>query len=171
MLGKVPHPTAPRRPVNAPVSAQTSRAPPGSYVLQFSVFLEAKCGRLLALARLFESAGVHILGLSVVDATEASLVRLVVDDPGASAGLLEEACVPYSRSDLVVAELTDIARGTSGIFAALHSAEVSVYHAYPLLGRPNGRPLLALCVEDNDVAAEALQRQGIRVLRQADLSR
>lgn len=157
--------------MNAPVPAQTARAPTGSYVRQFSVFLEARSGRLLALARLFESAGLHILGLSVVDATDATVVRLVADDPDAAARLLDEGCVPYSRADLVVVELADIAHGTSGVFAALHSAEVDVYHAYSLLGRPGGRPLLALCVEDNDVAAEALQRQGIRVLRQADLSR
>lgn len=157
--------------MNAPVPAQTSRAPPGSHVLQFSVFLEAKCGRLLTLMRLFESEGLHILGLSVVDATDSSVVRVVVDDPSAAARLLDSGCIPYSRAELVVVALSDIAGGVSGVFAALHSAEVSVYHAYSLLAHPGGRPLLALCVEDNDVAAEALQRQGVRVLRQADLSR
>jgi hypothetical protein len=157
--------------VNAPVPAQTSRAPPGPHACQISVFLEARCERVLALVRLFESGGIHILGISLVDATDSCMARLVVDDPDEAARMLAAACVPFTRARLLVVELADVAAGVSGVFAALLSAEVNAHYSYPLLCRPNGRPLLALCVEDNDMAEEALRRQGIPVLRQADLAR
>ena len=50
-------------------------------VKQFSAFLENKVGALLDLTRTLGESNVHVCGISVVDSADASVVRMVVDEP------------------------------------------------------------------------------------------
>jgi hypothetical protein len=154
-----------------PSSAKTARAKPGPLVRQFSVFLENKCGRLLDFIRLFEQTNIHILGLSVVDTTDSAVVRMVVDDPDKADEVFHQNLIPFSDTDLIVVELPRGPDGLTGLLTSLLQAEINIYYTYSLIVRPKDRPLLALHVEDNDLAADVLARNGVTTLIQADLSR
>lgn len=150
---------------------KTARAKPGPLVRQFSVFLENKCGRLLDLTRLFEQTNIHILGLSVVDTTDSAVVRLVVDDPDKTAELFSNSIIPFSDTELIVAQLPHGPAGLTAMLTSLLQAEINIYYTYSLIVRSNDRPALALHVEDNDLAADVLKRNGFVTLGQGDLSR
>ena len=53
----------------------------GPRVRQFSVFLKNKVGALLEVVRLLNLHTVDVVGLSVQDSTDSSIVRLIVSDP------------------------------------------------------------------------------------------
>jgi hypothetical protein len=77
---------------------------------------------------------------------------------------------PYGESELVVVELaaaTELPR----LMAALLEAELNVNYLYSFIPHPGGKSLLALSVEDPELAEQALQRHQFRTLRQADISR
>jgi len=157
--------------VPAKSPTRTARAKPGPLVHQFSIFLENKCGRLLDMIRTFDQANVHILGLSVVDTTDSAVVRLVVDDPEKAEEIFQKNQIHYSGTDLIIAELPRGPTGLISILTALLQAEINIYYTYSLIVRPRDRPILALHVEDNELAAEVLKRTGFTTLGQADLSR
>lgn len=158
-------------PSKTPPSSKTARAKPGPLVRQFSVFLENKCGRLLDFIRLFEQTNIHILGLSIVDTTDSAVVRVVVDDPDKADEVFHQHMIPFSDTDLIVVELPRGADGFTALLRSLLQAEINVYYTYSLIVRPNNRPLLAFHVEDNDLAADVLNRNGFTTLIQTDLSR
>ena len=152
------------------MSGKTAQGRQPEPVKQFSVFTANRLGRLNDLVGSFRSDGLHVLGLTVLDTTDSSIIRLVVDDPDKARGLLIRHGFPYTESDLVVVELA--ATGDlGGLMAALLEAELNVNYLYSFIPHPNGKSLLALSMEDNEMGEQALRKHQFRVLRQADISR
>ena len=151
-----------------PKTAETLRPP---LVKQFSVFLENKVGALLDLTRLLSEANVHICGLSVVDTADASVIRMVVDDPDHCRQLLHKSQVPVSESSLVVVELPRGPEKLDAVLRHLVAAEVNIQYTYSLMVRPRDKALLALHCEDPEYARDVLSRAGFAVMGQKDISR
>jgi len=149
-------------------TSETLRPP---LVKQFSVFLENKVGALLELTRLLGEANVHICGLSVVDTADASVIRMVVDDPDHCREVLHKTQVPVSESTLVVVELPRGPEKLDNVLRQLVAAEVNIQYTYSLMVRPRDKALLALHCEDSEYARDVLAKAGFAVLGQKDISR
>lgn len=144
---------------------------PGSPVRQISVFLHNYVGSFLSLVKLLNAHDINILGLSVQDSVELTLVRMVVSDPENAEKALTEQGLSCAARTIIVVEMREGVNDLSHALAALLSAEINIHHSYPLLVRPNDKPLLALYVDDTDIAAESLNKSGFKVLSQGELSR
>jgi hypothetical protein len=142
----------------------------GETVRQFSVFLENRAGALLGVVRMINDSLAEVLGVSVQDSVDGTVVRLVVSDPETVETLFMEKGIAYSNVELVVVELREAA-DFSMCLAALVEAETNTHFCYPLLCRPNDRPVLAFCLEDNEFGTSVLTRGGFKLLAQGDLSR
>jgi hypothetical protein len=140
-------------------------------VRQFSVFLENKVGALLNLTRTLSDTNVHVCGISVVDTADASVVRIVVDDPERCHDALGKAGIPTSESNLVVVEMPRGPEKLDTVLRSLVAAEVNIQYTYSLMVRPHDKALLALYCEDPEFAREVLMKAGYRVLSQKDISR
>lgn len=139
-------------------------------VTQISVFLVDRVGELLRLTRTLDPSGIHILALSVVNAVDCAVVRMIVDDPEQAADVLRQAGFAISETDLLVVSLPPGKRALAQTWLALLGAEVSIAYTYPLLTQPKGRPALAVQADNLEYAAENLRRKNFTVLDQADLS-
>jgi hypothetical protein len=140
-------------------------------VRQFSVFLENKVGALLNLTRTLSDTNVHVCGISVVDTADASVVRIVVDDPEHCHDALGKANIPVSESNLVVVEMPRGPEKLDTVLRSLVAAEVNIQYTYSLMIRPHDKALLALSCEDPEFARDVLMKAGYRVLSQKDISR
>jgi len=138
-------------------------------VIQFSIFTPNRLGRLHDLIRLLGARGVHVLALMVVDTTDSAIIRLVVDDPDRSRELLVREGFPFTESNLIVVEAgpTDLNR----LMGALLEAELNINYLYSFILYPEGKPILGLSIEDNEIAEQALKRHQFRTLKQTDISR
>jgi hypothetical protein len=139
-------------------------------VKQFSVFTENRVGRLFDLTSLLAMHNVHVMAVSVLDATENAIVRLVVDDPDRTRELLAKNHFPYGESDILAVELAGEA-GLKHVLAALLEAEINIHYVYAFVRRPEGRSAFAMHVEDAEIGAQALGHRGFKVLAQRDISR
>ncbi len=137
--------------------------------MQFSIFTPNRLGRLHDLVSLLGAHNVHVLALMVLDTTDSSIIRVVVDDPDRARELLVRENFPFTESKLVVVEVipTDLNR----LMAALLAAELNIYYLYSFIPHPQGKSLLALSMEDNELADQALRRHQFRTLKQSDISR
>jgi len=140
-------------------------------VRQFSVFLENKVGALLDLTRTLSDTNVHVCGISVVDSADASVVRIVVDDPERCREALAKANIGVNESDLVVVELPRGPEKLDTVLRGLVAAEVNIQYTYSMMVRPHDKALLALHCEDSEFAREVLVKAGHSVLGQKDISR
>src|SRR5262245_42583670 len=139
-------------------------------VLQFSVFTPNRLGRLHDLVKLLGSQSVHVLALMVMDTTDSSIIRVVVDDPEKGRELLQRNDFPFTESPLVVVEVSS-PNELNRLMAALLEAELNINYLYSFIPHSHGKSLLGLSMEDNDMAEQVLKRHQFPVLKQADISR
>ena len=138
-------------------------------VIQFSVFTPNRLGRLHVLIGLLGTHGVHVVALMVLDTTDSSIIRIVVDDPERARELLVREGFPFTESTLLVVEVNPTELGR--LMAALLEAELNINYLYSFITHPQGKSILALSMEDNDLAEQALHRHQFRTLKQSDVSR
>ena len=150
---------------------ETTQRFEGPRVRQFSVFLKNKVGALLEVVRLLNVHMVEVVGLSVQDSTDSSIVRLIASDPEMVEELFKDNDIAYGICEMVVVEMEEVATDLAKLLASLLAAEVNIFFSYPLLIRPNRRAALALHVEDHECASSVLSGDGFRLLSQADISR
>jgi hypothetical protein len=138
-------------------------------IRQFTVFLENRVGQLLDVVRRFEGSNVRIVALTISDSTECALVRFLLSDPEQGREILERAGLAIVESDLLGVELPESAQPMLQVCTALLAAEVNISQVYPLLVRPNGRPAVALMVDNLEIAAETLHSKGFHTINEDEL--
>src|SRR6476646_8594473 len=74
-------------------------------VTQFSVFLENRVGQLLEVVRAFHGSKVKIVGLSISDSADCSILRIVLSHPEQGREILALHKLAFAENELVVAEL------------------------------------------------------------------
>ena len=144
---------------------------PGAYrpVVQFSIHADNKVGRLNELVGLMAVHEVHTMALSLIDTTDSPFVRSIVDYSEEAQKLLAENQFSFVQSEMIAVELDDESE-LKRVTAALVQAEINIHYVYPFLVRPRGRYALALRLEDNDLAADTLQRHQLTVIGQNDIA-
>jgi hypothetical protein len=145
--------------------------PGGTPVRQLSVFLHNRVGALMALVRLLRDNNIEVLGLSVQESTEMTLVRLVLSDPETAGMLFMEKGIAHATTSIVVAEVRESEQDLASCLAALLAAEINIRLCYPLMARPGRGALLAMHLDEPDMGVESLNRAGFHVLMQEELSR
>jgi hypothetical protein len=139
-------------------------------VIQFSVFTPNRLGRLHELVNLLGSHNVHVLALTVLDTTDSAIIRIVLDDPDKARDLLREHDFPCTETKLVAVEVNS-PEELNRLMAALLEAELNINYLYSFIPHPHGKSILALSMEDNDMAEQTLKRHQFQVLKQSDISR
>jgi hypothetical protein len=153
----------------AGVGFSTARGRDWPSVRQFNVFVEDRVGSLLTVVRHFETTDNRIVSLTVHDAADCAIIRMVLSDPERATEIFQRAKLPYTESDLLVVQLPDSNQPLLDICKALLMAEISIHYAYPLLIGPQGRAAVALHVEDHETAAATLSRLGFILFTENDL--
>ena len=151
------------------MAIKTTTGPRADQVVQFAIFTPNRLGRLHDLIRLLGSRDVHVLALMVLDTTDSAIIRVVVDDPDRARDLLASEAFPFTESKLVAVEAqpTDLGR----LMSALLEAELNINYLYSFIPHSQGKSVIGLSVEDNELAGQTLRRHQFRVLSQNDISR
>ena len=87
------------------MGSETTREPDHGPVRQFSIFVENKVGRLNELVQSLGSADVHIMALCLVDTTDSTIIRIVVDYPERAEAVLNEHNFAHDDVPVVAIEL------------------------------------------------------------------
>ncbi len=139
-------------------------------VKQFSVFTENRVGRLHDLTSLLKAHNVHIMAITVLDTTDCAIDRLIVDDPDKARELMVNNDFPYSECSVLAVEISDESE-FQGVLSALLEAEINIHYIYSFIKRPEGKSAMAINTEDFEVAGQALNQRGFRVLTQSEIAR
>ena len=149
---------------------QTMRGRNYPAIPQFTIFLENRVGQLLEVVRRFEGTGIRVCALSISDAAECAFVRFLVSDADRGREILERAGLAMIETDLIGVELPEGPQPLLRVCTALLQAELNIIQAYPLIVRPNGKPAVAIMVENIEIAMTTLQEKGFTIITEGDLS-
>ncbi len=137
---------------------------------QFTIFLENRVGQLLEVVKRFEGTGIRICALSISDAAECAFVRFLVSDADRGREILERSGLAMIETDLIGVELPEGPQPLLRVCSALLQAELNITQAYPLIVRPNGKPAVAIMVENIEFAMQTLQEKGFTIITEGDLN-
>ena len=139
-------------------------------VTQFSVFLENRVGQLLEVVRSFHGSKVKIVGLTISDSADCSILRLILSHPEQGREILSLNKHAFAENELVAAELPASSSSLADMCLALLRAEINIHYAYPLIVQPHGRPAVAMHIDNNEQASRTLHEMGFEILCEADLA-
>lgn len=138
-------------------------------IQQFTVFLENRVGVLMGLLRRFTGTKVKILAINIIDSTECCIVRFVLSHPEQGREVLERAGLAMIESNLVALEMKDDEQPLLNLCHALLRAEVNLVQAYPLMLPNSQRNLVAIMVDNVDIACDTLTNEGFRLVSENEL--
>ena len=142
----------------------------GPRIIQLSTFLQNRVGMLQGVFRVLEERSIHICAISILDAADHAVVRMVVDRPDTAKEALNRMGHEVFKAELLGVQLP-IGKGINPrhILSALLMAEVNVDYLYPLIVRIDGDPVLAVHVDDLATATKVLRNRGLELIGQDEV--
>ncbi len=150
---------------STPLETTQGYSPPT--VVQFSVFLSNKVGKMLDLVENFEESPCHLCALSVHEASDHAVVRIITNNARDARKLLREHDLPFSEHEVLVVQLTE-GHSLSRLCLFLLGAEINIAFAYPLMIHQSDCPSIAIAVDDPTLAGQILRRKGFMLLGEID---
>jgi hypothetical protein len=137
---------------------------------QFSVFLANKPNILAQVCQRLADDKVNILALSMMDATEHGVLRLVVENPEQARRSLAAVNVPTAETTVLLTTLPNRPGAMADVVERLASNHIGVNYAYCTTGVQGGHTLGVFRVSDVKKATQLLDERKPR-RKQADAGR
>lgn len=129
-------------------------------VIQLSVFIENKAGRVTEITDALAKASLNIRGFAISDTEDYGIVRVIVDDPEKGAATLSAAGFTVKETPVIVINLSeDTPGGLAAVLKAVSEAGVNVEYIYSLIST-----YLAINVDDIEEATRLLTTAGVELI-------
>ena len=150
--------------------SMTLRSPGQDSIRQFVIYAENKVGWLNDFISMLKDVDIHILAISVLDTTDSAVIRLIPNYPKDLARLLKSQQISFTERNILAVEVEN-EDSIHKVTQSLLGAEINIHYVYPFLHQPNGKPVIAVAMEDQDIAQDALHSYNLKVLTQEDFIR
>jgi len=144
----------------------------GARVRQIAVFLPNRLGALLAVTNVLERHEVRMCAISILEAADHAVVRMVVDKPELAVHELQEGGYQVCETDLLGVVLPRAEHySLRGVLRTLLVGELNVAYMYSLItrGEDDDADILVMYVEDAVTAARLLVEKGYRLVNQDEI--
>ena len=139
-------------------------------VKQLSVFLENKPGKLLEFTKLLRENGIDMQALSIAEAPDFGIARVIVDDSYKAACVLKDAGLIFSITPVLAAAISDKVGSLCAILEVLEKYQINLEYTYAFITRKAGVAYMVFRVEDNEKAVDVLAANRVHLICQEDLS-
>jgi hypothetical protein len=138
-------------------------------IKQISIFVENTPSRMARVARTLADAGVNIRALTIAEAGDFGVIRMVVDNTEKGYKALHDDGFTVSETDVLAVELKDIPGGLYEIANTLGMNNVNVDYAYAFVTAKVKRAMLILRVDDIRRATEVLSEAEVRLATKGEI--
>lgn len=126
---------------------------------QFSVFLVNKPGILAKVCQQLAEDKVNILAMSMMDATEHGVLRLLVENPDVTRRTLSALDLPTTETKVLLVTLPNRPGSLADVVERLAANHVNVNYAYCTTGSPRGKTFGVFRVADINKAMKVLSER------------
>jgi hypothetical protein len=141
---------------------------------QVSVYLDNRPGSLSEAMGQLDRNQIRVFALSIADAGEYGLVRMVTEDPAKATTVLEDAEYNLAKSrkntEVTAVFITEEDK-ISKITKILADGKINIEYAYSSAVHVNGKIALILRASDVENAEKILKENGITVLTLAEIKK
>ena len=138
-------------------------------IKQLSLFLENKPGALGRPIRLLAKARFNIVTLSIADANQFGILRLILRDWEKAKKLLGKNGFVVKVTDMVAVEVADQPGGLAKILDVVEKAGLNVEFMYAFPNKRGDQAILVFRFDDPDNAIQILQKSKLDVVASGDL--
>lgn len=132
-------------------------------IKQISIFMENKHGRMARVAKALADANVNIRALTIAEAGDFGVVRMVVDDTEKGYKVLREEGFTVLETEVLAVEIKDTPGGLYEIANTLGENNINMDYAYAFVTAKSERAMLILRVDDISGATRVLSEAGVKV--------
>ena len=140
-------------------------------IKQISLFVENKPGRMAKVSKTLSDAGVNIRALTVAEAGDFGVIRMVVDDPEKGYQVLHDGGFTVSETEVLAVEMKDIPGGLYEIVNTLGENDVNVDYAYAFVTTKAERAMLIIRVDNLEKARKVLTSAGIKLATKDEIQK
>ncbi len=138
-------------------------------IIQLSVFVENKHGRLAAIADILAKNNINIRALSIADTTDFGILRIIVDDTEKAISTLVEAGITVRRTEVIGVVIDDVPGGLSKILTTISNSGVVIEYMYAFVGKTHEKAITIIRTSDVDTALKALAENNIHVVSDEEI--
>jgi hypothetical protein len=138
-------------------------------IKQLSLFVENRPGRMAKVSKSLSDAGVNIRAMTIAEAGDFGVIRMVVDDPENGYKVLHENGFTVSTTDVLAVEMKDTPGGLYEIVNTLGENSINVDYAYAFVTAKAEKAMLILRVDDITKARQALSAKGVKIATKEEL--
>jgi hypothetical protein len=138
-------------------------------IKQISLFVENRPGRMAKVAKTLSDARVNIRALTIAEAGDFGVIRMVVDNPEKGHRVLKENAFTVSMTDVLAVEMLDKPGGLYEIVNTLGESGVNVDYAYAFVTAKAEKAMLILRVDDIAKARNALTEKGVKIATKEEI--
>ena len=136
---------------------------------QISVFLENRAGQLAEITKLLAQEHVDIRAISIAEAADYGLARMIVDDSYKASSILLQHGDILSMTPVWAVEVPDRPGGLAEVLAVLADAHVDVEYMYSLFTHREGHAYMVMRISDEPKFLSTLGDRCIKVMSKEDL--
>lgn len=140
-------------------------------IKQISVFVENKPGKLSEVIKEIGDYGIDIHALSIADATDFGVLRLIVNEPDRVKQILKEKGMVVKTNEVIAIVVEDKPGGLSCILENLKEKGIGIEYIYAFIGKNVNGANVVMKVDNPEAAIEALGKTDISVVPAAELFR
>lgn len=133
-------------------------------IKQLSVFLENRPGKLFELTALLAEKGIDMRALSIAEATDFGIARIIASDAQKCALALREGQFIAQFSDVLAFAVPDEPGGLHNLLSEFNAAQVNIEYMYAFLGGKRGQAYMIFRVTNTEIAEKALVERGLKSL-------
>jgi len=139
-------------------------------IMQLSVFLENRLGRLNDVLSVLGRNGINIRALSLADKASYGILRLIVSDSAAGTAVLKKEDVSVNSTAVVAAEVDDEPGGLQKIVGILLENGLNIEYMYAFVEKSGDKAVVVLRVEDTDKAEKVLKQKNVKLLGEREVA-
>ena len=137
-------------------------------ITQLSVFLMNQPGALVDAIKAISDANINIRALSIAEANDFGILRIIVSDSDAVCRLLGDKYL-FSKTQVVAAKMDDRSGALYPILVVLNEANINIEYMYAFTGAGPEEAYVGFRVNDAKTAEEVLNANGIATLSDESL--
>ncbi len=138
-------------------------------IVQISVFLENKKGRLYEVCSILGKNNINIRALNIAESPDYGILRLVVDTPEEAVNVLKKNSLTATMTDIIAVEVPDIPGGLAGVLKIINDTGLNIEYMYAFFEKKTDKALIVFRFEDIDKAIKILKEKGLTMAKKESI--
>ena len=139
------------------------------HINQISVFLENRTGQLAEVTKLLSDNRINLRAISIAEAADYGLLRIIVDDAQKAASVLLNAGNIITMNPVVVVAVDDQPAGLSELLSVLSEGKIDIEYMYALFTHQAGKAYMVFRTENEAALTDLLSAHGLTAVTPAEL--